>query len=301
MTLGLLIDHPEQVRATWPTEPVLSRRDPAELAELLTLREVDEWIDTGCLAMRNVSILADGIPIDPRVYEDPAQPDMPRRGYLRRHLEQGGTLSVRSLERLKPSVAKLYQTLQRELGYTIHVNAYLTPGNCQGLHYHYDPYVTAILQVNGYKEWPIHRPIVPDPTREWGGFKERRFTKQEMQYLADTAPDLTFRLGPGDAFWLPRGYIHAPYTVSDEPSLHLTVAVKERTRYWVLRQLLDLIADASLADPLMRATVPPDDLADGAEVYVEEMTRFALGALSTLSQPQAASAIIRACGSGILG
>jgi ribosomal protein L16 Arg81 hydroxylase len=301
VSLALLIDRPDVIRNVWPTEPVLSRRDPAEFEGLLTLQEVNDWIDTGCLAMRNVSILKDGIPVDPRAFEDPDQPDMPQRGYLRRHLTEGGTLSVRSLERLKPTVAKLYATLERELGYTIHVNAYLTPGNCQGLHYHYDPYVTAILQVSGSKEWPIHRPFVMDPTIEWGGFKQRRFTSSEMQYLADTPPDMTFRLVPGDAFWLPRGYIHAPHTIGAEPSLHLTVAVKERTRHWFLRQMFDQIADGSLSDPTMRATVPPRDVADGTEAYVEELRRIALGALSTLDVPRTARAIRRACGSAALG
>lgn len=301
MSLALLIDHPERVRAEWPTEPIRSRRNPEEFARLLTLAEVDAWIDTGCLAMRNVSLLKDGIPVDPRVYEDPAQPDMPRPGYLRRHLDEGGTLSVRSLERLKPSIAKLYKDLESELGYTIHVNAYLTPGESQGLHYHYDPYVTAILQLSGSKEWPVHKPLVQDPTREWGGFKERRFTHEEMDYLANTAPDLTFRLIPGDAFWLPRGYIHAPYTVGEDPSLHLTVAVKERTRYWLMSQVFDQITQGLMADADMRATIPPDAIAADTERSVEEVRRVAMAALATLDVPRAARSIRRACGSALLG
>jgi ribosomal protein L16 Arg81 hydroxylase len=301
VSLALLIDHPERAREAWPTEPVVSKRDPAEFSGLLTSRELDEWIDTDCLAMRHVALVMKGVPVDPRVYEDPAQPGMPRPGYLRRHLDEGGTLSVRSLEHLKPSVAKLYNNLQRELGYTIHVNAYLTPGNTQGLHYHYDPYVTAILQLNGCKEWPIHRPFVEDPTREWGGFKERRFTPEERHYLENTPPEMTFRLLPGDAFWLPRGFIHAPYTVGEAPSLHLTVAVKERTRYWLLRQIFDQITEGSMADAAMRATVPPRGIATETEIYVEELRRVAMAALATLDVPRAARAIRRASGSALLG
>lgn len=287
MSLALLIDDPETVLAQWPTEPVLSKRDPVTFADLLTLAEVDAWIDTGCLAMRNVSLLADGIPVDPRVYE--GENGMPKDGYLRRHLDQGGTLSVRSLERLKPSVATLYNLLQDELGYSIHVNAYLTPADCQGLHYHYDPYVTAILQVHGCKEWPVHAPFVKDPLRGWGGFKERRFTSEEMRYLANTPPNMTYTLTPGDAFWLPRGFVHAPYTVGKEPSLHLTVAVKERTRHWLLEQIFEQVAHDGLPDPAMREAVPPADVS--TEARIDEARRYAIGALMTLDVARAARAI----------
>jgi ribosomal protein L16 Arg81 hydroxylase len=257
-------------------------------AGLLTIEEVDAWIDTGCLAMRNVSLLTDGIPVDPRVYENG---EMPKRGYLRRHLDQGGTLSVRSLERLKPSVAALYAQLQNELGYSIHVNAYLTPAGCQGLRYHYDPYVTAILQIHGCKEWPLQPPFVEDPLTGWGGFKERRFTPEEMRYLANTPPAVTYTLTPGDAFWLPRGYIHAPYVVGDQPSLHLTVAVKERTRHWLLEQVFEQVAHDGLPDPAMRQAVPPADVFEATEARVEEARRYAIGALTTLDVPRAARAI----------
>lgn len=292
MSLALLIDRPDRVRKVWPTEPVLSRRDPVEIEKLLTIEEVEDWIDTGCLAMRHISIVSDGVPVDPRYYA--GENEMPRAGYVRRYLDEGATLSIRSLERLKPSIARLYDALQRELGCPIHVNAYLTPGDTQGLHYHYDPYVTAILQVHGCKAWPLHRPFVKDPVREWGEFKVRRFTEEEKDYLANIAPDQTASLVPGDAFWLPRGYIHAPYTVGPEPSLHLTVAIKERTRHWFLQQLFEQITTAAVTDPLLRATVTPAGVLDDPEQYVEEMRNFAVGALITMDLPDAARAVQRA-------
>ncbi|KQX52809.1 hypothetical protein ASE09_06015 [Streptomyces sp. Root66D1] len=54
----------------------------------------------------------------------------------------------------------------------MHVNAYLTPPGAQGLKYHYDPYVTLIVQLAGRKAWPLHPPFVENPTTEYGNFLE---------------------------------------------------------------------------------------------------------------------------------
>lgn len=279
MSLELLIDNPEKVLTSWPTEPVLSHRAPTQVASLLTLQELDDWIDHDCLAMRNIALLKDGGPVDKRLYADG---DMPRRGYVRKHLNDGGTLSVRSLERLQPAIAALYRELQGELGYGIHVNAYLTPAGCQGLRYHYDHYVTAILQAHGRKAWPLHLPFVEDPMKEWGSFHEWRFTEDQLHFLANTPPVVEYVLEPGDAFWLPRGYVHSPYTVGNEPSLHLTVALKERTRHWVLNQIIEQILGDVLPDPALRSAVPPSVLLGDPRDCVDLMRRFLVGAAANL-------------------
>ncbi|MEW1902985.1 MULTISPECIES: JmjC domain-containing protein [unclassified Streptomyces] len=55
--------------------------------------------------------------------------------------------------------------------------------------------------------------------------------------MAGTAPGQSFALEPGDVFWLPRGYVHSPYAVGGEPSLHLTFALKERTFHWLASEM----------------------------------------------------------------
>ncbi|MFJ3904235.1 JmjC domain-containing protein [Streptomyces sp. NPDC090025] len=199
--------------------------------------------------------------------------------FHRAHLDDGGTVSVRQLQTIKPSLSVLRREIQRETGCLAHVNAYLTPTGAQGLKYHYDPYVTLIVQLSGRKTWPLHPPFVEHPTLEHGNFLERGFTPEERRRLAHTPPARSFTLRPGDVFWLPRGYVHSPYTVGDEPSLHLTFALKERTFHWLASEMTREILSQALADPALRAAIPPDALLRAPEDAVRWTREYLIGAL----------------------
>jgi ribosomal protein L16 Arg81 hydroxylase len=290
MSLKLLIDESEAVLSSWPREPRRYRRDPIAFERYLTLAEVDRLIDTNCLATRNVSLLKDGKILERHLYADG---DLPRDGALREHMDTGGTISLRSLETLVPSVAELYRELRRETGYGVHVNAYLTPAGAQGLKYHYDPYVTLILQLSGRKAWPLHDPFVANPVREYGSYHTDGFTSEQLRFLASTPPKEIHTLAPGDVFWLPRGYPHSPYTVGDEPSLHLTVAFKERTYHWVAEQLAQEVLTQALVDPAMREEVQPVTVTTDPGEAIRQMRLYLIGALLKLDQSEAAERVLK--------
>ncbi|MGW3294503.1 JmjC domain-containing protein [Streptomyces xiamenensis] len=281
MALAALVDDAEQYLGAWPTTPHLCHRSPAAFHSLLTREEVDDLIDHDCLALRNVVLLKENRPVETHRYTDG---DAPRRGALRRHLNEGGTLSLRRLERLKPSLAVLHRELVEETGYAVHINAYCTPAGAQGLKYHYDPYLTLIVQLSGSKAWPIHRPFVANPVRGHLSFHQVGFTAQQRHYLEHAAPEETYTLRPGDVLWLPRGYVHSPYTVGEEPSLHLTIAFKERTWHWVAGQLTEAVLERALHDPAMRGAVAPRDITTDPVRAVKEMRAYLVGALLTLDQ-----------------
>ncbi|MFB4196014.1 JmjC domain-containing protein [Streptomyces carpaticus] len=288
MALAALIDDAERFLDAWPTTPHLFHRPPDSFRSLLTREEVDDLIDHDCLGLRNLALLKENRPVEPFRYTDG---DTPRRGALRRHLEEGGTLSLRHLERLKPSLAVLHRELVAETGYAAHINAYYTPAGAQGLKYHYDPYLTLIVQLSGSKAWPTHRPFVANPVRGHLSFHQLGFTAQQRHYLEHEAPEETYTLRPGDVLWLPRGYVHAPYTVGDEPSLHLTIALKERTWHWVAGQLTDAVLDRALRDPAMRAAVAPREITTNPDRAVREMRAYLVGALLTLDRDAMAGLI----------
>lgn len=276
MSLASLLDNPHELLSKWPTEPVISHRAPAAFADFLTMREVDDLIDTDCVALRNVALLKDGKVVEPGLYADG---DLPRRGVVRQHLDEGGTVSLRQLERLRPSLAQLQQALHQETGHLTHVNAYLTPAGAHGLRYHYDPYVTLILQLSGRKTWPVHRPFAVNPVREYQSFHVVGFTPEQRHFLEYTAPEQSITLEPGDVLWLPRGWVHSPYTVGDEPSLHLTVAIKERTPHWAVSVLAGEIMAQALIDPAMRETIAPEQLLDDPAQSAAQARAYLLGAL----------------------
>lgn len=254
MPLADLVDDVPRLLEQWPTQPTLFRRSPRALADLLSIDEVNALVDAECIAARNIVLIKDGKVLDRYTYIDG---EMPRPGAIRAHLGRGGTVSVRQLQSVKPSLSNLQREIQDETGCLVHVNAYVTPPGTQGLKYHYDPYVTLIVQLAGRKTWPLHPPFVENPTIEHGNFLERGFTLQERRYLANTPPAQTFTLEPGDVFWLPRGYVHSPYAEGDETSLHLTFALKERTYHWLATELTREVLSQALVDPALRAEIAP--------------------------------------------
>jgi hypothetical protein len=73
-------------------------------------------------------------------------------------------------------------------------------------------------------------------------------------------PLLELEVQPGDALYLPRGYLHSAVALGQN-CLHLTVGVHPVTRYALLRQLL---AEAA-AEPALRRSLPvAPDLSDPA-------------------------------------
>ncbi|MBT2442220.1 cupin-like domain-containing protein [Streptomyces sp. ISL-36] len=279
MPLADLVDDVPEILKKWPTRPTLFRRDPGDLAHLWSLDEVDALIDAECVPARNVVLLKDGRILERYAYVDG---DMPRTGALRAHLDDGGTISVRQLQTVKPSLSHLRREIQDETGCLVHVNAYLTPPGAQGLKYHYDPYVTLIVQLAGRKTWPLHPPFVENPTTEHGNFLERGFTPEELRHLAHTAPAQSFTLEPGDVFWLPRGYVHSPYTVGDGTSLHLTFALKERTFHWLASEMAGEILSQALVDPALRAEISPAALLSAPDAAIRWTREYLIGALLLL-------------------
>lgn len=277
--LKSLIDNADKVVEAWPQQPQLYHRDPASFHHLLTLEEVERLVDAECLALRNVVMLKDSVISDPCRYTDEDLPGMPRRGAIREHLNAGGTISLRGLERLKPSIAELHAALTRETGYRVHANAYLTPAGAQGIKYHFDPYLTLIVQIHGRKAWPVHAPFVVNPVREYGSFHLTGFTPQQRDFLEHTAPERTYTLEPGDVFWLPRGWVHSPYTVGDEPSLHITIAFKERTPHWAAQQVVTEVLAMAVQDPQMRATLAPAAIVGDSRAAVAQAREYLIGSL----------------------
>ncbi|WP_436739892.1 JmjC domain-containing protein [Streptomyces sp. BBFR102] len=295
MPLADLVNNVPQLLEHWPTTPVLFRRDPRALADLLSIEEVNVLIDAECLAARNVILVKDGEVLERHTYIDG---EMPRPGAVRAHLDTGGTVSIRQLQTVKPALRKLQQELQQETGCLAHVNAYMTPAGAQGLKYHYDPYVTLIVQLAGRKTWPLHPPFVQNPTLEYGNFSGRGYTDDEMHHLANTPPHQSFTLEPGDVFWLPRGYNHSPHTVGDETSLHLTFALKERTFHWLAERMIDDLLAQGLVDPALRAEIPPAALLTRPDDAIEWTRNYLLGAL-LLQQPREVAELARKAAVGV--
>nr|WP_233604561.1 cupin domain-containing protein [Micromonospora sp. HM5-17] len=256
--------------AYWGRAPLLSRAvdlpNPDGFTDLLAPADADDLLSRRGLRTPFLRVARDGqvLPADRYTGGGGAGAEIGDQVLDERVLAlyaDGATLVLQGLHRTWPPLVDFARELSLTLGQPLQVNAYLTPPGNQGFATHYDTHDVFVLQVDGHKHWRIHEPVLPDPLERqpWGGRAD------EVAAVADGPPALDVVLAPGDALYLPRGWLHSAQA-RDEASLHLTVGVRALTRYTMVEALLDLAAE----DRRLRAGLPFGiDVADPDQVEPE--------------------------------
>lgn len=225
----------------WSREPLLSRHGDG-FADLLSVADVDELVSERGLRTPFFRVVRAGQTVGgttrsasagSRRITDLVEPDAVREAYA-----GGATLILNSLHRIHPPLVRFCRALAAELGHPTQCNAYVTPPGSRGFAPHHDTHDVFVLQVDGSKRWNVHAPALNLPLT----FQPSKSLGEGPLVPAGSAPLLSVTLGPGDALYLPRGYIHAAET-NDQRSIHLTVGVTATTAYDVLRDVLELAAD----------------------------------------------------------
>ncbi|MBO3103984.1 cupin domain-containing protein [Cellulomonas fengjieae] len=187
----------------------------------------------------------------------------------------GATIVLQGLHRMWPPLVDFTRQLVEELGHPAQVNAYVTPPSSQGFAPHYDTHDVFVLQVSGEKHWVIHAPVHPDPLKDQVWTDHRAAVAQAGR--GDPVIDQVLR--PGDALYLPRGWIHSATALGDT-SIHLTVGLSAYTRADVVDTLLSVVGGSAA----LRASLPlgidvgdPDQLRPIVEQTVSDL----VAALST--------------------
>ncbi|MEO7130167.1 MAG: cupin domain-containing protein [Dermatophilaceae bacterium] len=197
----------------------------------------------------------------------------------------GATLVLQGLHRMWPPVIDYASALSTQLGHPVQVNAYVTPSQNTGFAPHYDVHDVFVLQFAGRKRWRIHEPVLTAPLREqtWDARRDVVAARAAEEPLLDVV------LEPGDALYLPRGYVHTASALG-EVSGHLTIGVQPVTRAYLAEQLLGTLGD----DPELRVSLPAGvDLTDPAVLETDlKATRGALhAAIDRLSDEQVARSL----------
>lgn len=242
--------------AHWGQTPLLSRADelpnPAGFTDLLSPADADELLSRRGLRTPFLRVAKDGqlVPAARFTGGGGAGAEIGDQVLDERVLELyagGATLVLQGLHRTWPALIDFTRDLGTAVGQPLQVNAYLTPAGSQGFATHYDTHDVFVLQVDGRKHWRIHPPVLPDPLEKqpWGGRAD------EVSATARGPAALDVVLAPGDALYLPRGWLHSAQA-QESSSLHLTVGVRALTRYALVEALLALAAD----DQRLRATLP---------------------------------------------
>jgi lysine-specific demethylase/histidyl-hydroxylase NO66 len=181
---------------------------------------------------------------------------------LARLFAEGATIVLQGLHRTHPPLVDFAQQLTADLGHPVQVNAYVTPPQAQGFSDHYDVHDVFVLQVAGEKRWFVREPVLRHPTRDqpWTDHKAA------VESAARRKPLLDVVLRPGDALYLPAGFLHAAQALG-ETSAHLTVGVHTWTRAHLLAELLTTLQEVeALREPLPLGIDVTDPAAVGLEL-----------------------------------
>jgi hypothetical protein len=237
----------------WGRAPLLTRgADPAGFTDLLSPAAVDELLSRRGLRTPFLRVAKQGKVLPAAGFtgsggagaevSDQVIDDEVMRLYA-----GGATLVLQGLHRIWPALIDYTRELGTELRRPLQVNAYLTPPASQGFDTHYDTHDVFVLQVDGTKRWRIHEPVLADPLEKqpWGGRAD------EVAATAEGQPALDVVLEPGDALYLPRGWLHSAQAQGTR-SLHLTIGVRALTRYALVEELLAM----AVQDARLRATLP---------------------------------------------
>ncbi|WNV88286.1 JmjC domain-containing protein [Umezawaea sp. Da 62-37] len=200
---------------------------------------------------------------------------------------EGSTLVLQGLHRLWPSLIDLAGDLNTDLGHPVQINAYITPPQSQGFSAHYDVHDVFVLQVAGHKRWRVHEPVHPDPLRDqpWADHAAAVAEQAGREPLIDRV------LAPGDALYLPRGYLHSA-VAQGEISAHLTVGVHVVTRHALVEALFALAgrdADLRTSLPLGVDLADPEQLAP----HVADVVKLLAGVLADADPADVAERVRR--------
>jgi lysine-specific demethylase/histidyl-hydroxylase NO66 len=246
--------------AYWSRWPLVARQVDGGFADLLSGSDVDELIAERGLGKSSFRMVKAGATV--LSVNDSLDPEA-----VREHFADGATFVLESLHRIHPPLVKFCRRLALDLGHRTQCNAYITPPGSQGFAAHYDTHDVFVLQVEGHKRWNVHSPVLPLPLKS----QPSNSLPNDGPLVANDKPPMqSVVLGPGDALYLPRGFIHEAET-TDDRSIHLTVGITPTTGYDVLLDVIALAAE----DIQFRQALPLGSADDQLAAVSEIVSRAA--------------------------
>jgi hypothetical protein len=280
--LSRLVHAPARFHAQQPPSPRQWPLPDPTVAELLRPADIDRLLGDGLPEAGKVRFfrasvrVAAGEFVRRRGSTEPGFTNYVDPRAVSRLLRDGCTLVLDALHRTRPPIGELCRGLSHETGRQVFAVGFLTPPGAPGLPPHHDTESVLLVQTFGTKTWRLHEPVLPDPLRH-EAFPEK------VDEAAKGAPAMTVVLHPGEALWIPRGWLHAA-TATDRPSLHITFGFTPLTRYELASTIVRQLDGRQEALRGLRRDLPwgivdrPDELTRLMSDVVTEM-KSALGTL----------------------
>lgn len=134
--------------------------------------------------------------------------------FQREHPEASWIYS--QLQHFSPWLKQLCDNVETRSSLSNFATAFQTPPGQQALDVHWDIGPVVALQLQGKKRWWLWPPVAKSIAEI---YSQRRITPQEV----NTEP-VGVLLQPGDALFLPRGWLHCATTEGHETSFHVSIA-----------------------------------------------------------------------------
>ena len=206
--------------------PKIFKEAGKEFCDILTLEEFDRIITVLGIRPPFVSLVNGKRSISPMDYffchELITQCANPSKMFDE-FCDQGATIVVQHIHLISPTVRAFAEYLCRQIfPLSVQSNCYLAPDNAQGVQPHIDQHHTLLLQISGRKRWCIWKNIDEDPDQPMINPGMRR--ELPIEIAANSEPLLDVWVESGDFIFIPRGYIHTPYTGTSH-SMHITFSI----------------------------------------------------------------------------
>jgi len=184
------------------------------------------------------------------------QPDPDRVAEL---LRQGAALVANEVDMVVPGLNAIARLIEGALGAKVQSNLYCSWAERRAFRSHFDVHDVFAIHVEGTKMWNVYQ-----------GRAEYPINHPAFQRLGQVHHDrargaiaMEVRMEPGDVLYLPRGQYHDALA-SSEGTIHVTMS----TTYPIGLDVISLLFEAAVGDPLFRQNLPPpgDDAALAAHV-----------------------------------
>jgi len=271
-------DLDEFANSYWGSRARLSRGSelPAPYDDLFSLEAVDELLSRRGLRTPFLRIAKNGSVVGDGQFTGPAGAgaeisDQVRDDKVAALFASGHTVVLQALHRTWPALVDFATQLSADAGHPVQINAYITPAESQGFSAHYDVHDVFVLQVAGEKHWTVHEPVHVDPLRN------QPWTDHAQAVAAaarDKTPVIDEVLRPGDALYVPRGFLHSAKALGGV-SAHLTVGLHTLTRYLLVQELAALAANQASLRTALPLGFDPGDPEQLAEILPEVAQLFA--------------------------
>jgi ribosomal protein L16 Arg81 hydroxylase len=228
----------EFVSGYWLKRPLIARGTTDRFAPLLSWADFNRILEHHWRETARFRLAMKGRDLDPAAYADleGSTPRIRARD-LTDHLRRGATLAFAGIDELHQPLTTLARSFEAFFRASTNINVYAGWGREHGLDLHRDDQEIFVLQVDGRKRWLLY------------GFAldgiDARMLASSGEPPAGAMLDEV--LTAGGWIYIPRGCYHLAVPMN-EPTLHLTISVKNPRELDLLQWLVERLRARGIAD-----------------------------------------------------